>query len=644
MTATTTKATTDPDAGEPDAGESVLPELRSMWWESGVRARAAAGLLTVFTQLPRLVAAAIGISWRADRTRTLVVAIATISAGVVATFGLLATQQVLIELFANGPTPDRVAAAVPALIALATATAVRAGFGIMISYALNGLTPRVDREVERRLFEVTTAVRLDAFDEDAFADDMERASRGTGSALDLVQGAMNLLAGAVSLLAVTVAVIVIHPLLLLALLVATLPMAYASLRAGHQRYQTYIAGSVRRRRLWILHQLMAERESAGELRSYGLRQFLLDQYDRVMAVETRIQLALARKVTTTVSAGAVIGGIATGAVYALLGVLLMNGQIPLSAAATCVVAVQAAQRALSTVTYQVDRIYSEGQHFGDYANFMTRAVDHMPDTTGTLAPQALTELAVHAISLSYPDRDVPAIKDVSLTIQAGQTVAFVGENGSGKSTLAAMIAGLRSPSQGVITWNGQPLVDLDADAVRARITVVTQDYHRWPFTAATNIAIGDAAASPEQSRIEAAASRAVAHDMIQELPHGYETLLDRTFAQGQDLSGGQWQRITAARGFLRDTELLIMDEPSSALDPRAEDALFQAIRGRRGNGTTILITHRLANVRHADRIFVLHEGSLVEAGNHDELVARDGRYAELFALQAAGYADTGARA
>lgn len=125
--------------------------------------------------------------------------------------------------------------------------------------------------------------------------------------------------------------------------------------------------------------------------------------------------------------------------------------------------------------------------------------------------------------------------------------------------------------------------------------------------------------------------------MIRDLPYGYETLLDRTFAKGQDLSGGQWQRITAARGFLRDAELLIMDEPSSALDPRAEDALFQAIRDRQGSTTTILITHRLANVRHADRIFVLHDGSLQESGSHDELLALGGRYAELFALQAAGY-------
>jgi ATP-binding cassette subfamily B protein len=610
-----------------------------MWWESGIRARADAGLFAVFAELPRLTTKAMSISWGADRVRTLVVAAATVIAGVMSAFGLLATQRVLVELFTGGPTPQRVTAALPALIFLAGATAIRAGLGIVTGYAQNGLTPRVNRAVERALFEVTTAVRLDAFDEDAFADDMERASRGADSVGGLVQAAINLLAGVVGLLAVTVAVVVIHPLLLIALLMATLPNAWASLRAGHQRHRTYLAGSVRRRRMWLLHRLMAERVSAPELRTYGLRWFLLDQYDRVMGAETDVQLALARKVTTTMSIGSVISGLATGAVYVLLGLLLLDGHIPLAAAATCVVAVQAAQRALTTVTLHIDRVYLEGQHVGDYTGFMARATDYLPTTSATdpATPAALTELGVHDVTLFYPDRDTPAVAGVSLTIEGGQTVAFVGENGSGKSTLAAMIAGLRAPHAGTIAWNGRPLDGYHPEALRARIAVVTQDYHKWPFTAATNIALGDTDSDPDAGRIHTAASRAVAHDMITELPHGYETLLDRTFANGQDLSGGQWQRITAARGFYRTADLLIMDEPSSALDPRAEDALFQAIRDRQGVATTILITHRLANVRHADRIFVLHEGRLVEAGSHDELVATDGVYADLFRLQAAGY-------
>ncbi|WP_434740631.1 ABC transporter ATP-binding protein [Micromonospora sp. SH-82] len=634
---TTDHSTPSPGGSEP---ASVLPELREMWWETGVRARAQAGLFAVFSELPRLVWAALTVSWRADRIRTSVVAATTVGAGVMSAFGLLAAQRVLVELFAGGPTPDKVVAALPALAALAAVTMLRAGMAVAMGYAQNGLSPKVDCEVERRLFEVTTAVRLEAFDADAFADDMERASRGANSTTGLVQSSMNLLAGVAGVLAIAVAVVVIHPLLLLALLVATVPNAWASLRAGHLRYQTYAAGSVRRRRLWLLHRLMAERDSAPELRTYGLRGFLLDQYDRVMGVETRIQLTLARRVTTTTTVGAMIGGTATAVVYVLLGLLLIDGQIPLAAAATCVIAVQSAQRSLALITFQVDRVYTEGQHFRDYTGFMTRAADYLPrphTTDHDTHPQRLRQITVDAVSLRYPDRDTPAVDHVTLTIEAGQTVAFVGENGSGKSTLATMISTLRTPTSGTIHYNGRPLTDWNTDDLRDRIGVVTQEYHKWPFTAATNIALGDVTTTPAQHDIEAAAARAVAHDMITDLPHGYETLLDRTFAGGQDLSGGQWQRITAARGFLRDADLLVMDEPSSALDPRAEDALFQAIRDRRGHGITILITHRLANVRHADRIYVLDHGRLVESGTHDDLVAAAGRYADLFALQAAGY-------
>ncbi|MCU7723120.1 ABC transporter ATP-binding protein/permease [Actinoplanes sp. KI2] len=616
----------------------MLPEFRPSWWETGLRRRAETGLLGVFTELPGLVVKAVRVAWRADRWRTATATATTLLSGAMAAFGLLATQRVLIQLFAGGPTPDRVRAALPALTLLAAATAIRGGLGMATGYALNGLTPRVHQAVERELFEHTTAVELAAFDDEAFAEGMERATRGTEAAIELVQNTMNLFAGVVSLLAVTVAVVAINPLLLLALLVATVPTGYAALRAGHEKFKSYLASSTRRRRQWVLQTLMAERKSAAELRTYGLREFLLGLYDRVMGAQIAVELAVAKRVTTTTSIGAAVGGIALTGVYVLLGVLLLDGQIPLAAAATCVVAVQAAQRALTMLTFQIDRVYASGQFFNEYVKFLGAAETYLaPAIEQRPSPGRLVELGVHGVSLHYPDRDRPAVDDLTLTLRAGQTIALVGENGSGKSTLAAMIAGLRTPTGGQITWNGRPLSTWDTARIQQQIAVVLQDHHKWPFSATTNIAMGDICADAHPPRVETAAGLAAAHDMIRELPHGYDTLLDRTFKDGQDLSGGQWQRITAARGFYRDAPLLIMDEPSSALDPRAEDALFQALRSRQGDKTTILITHRLANITHADRIYVMHEGALEEHGTHAELMAAGGRYAELFTLQAAGY-------
>ena len=534
----------------PNQDRAVLPEFKSSWWQTGIQARAEAGLKGVFTQLPGLVARAVRVAWRADRARTAIVGGATLLSGVLSAFGLLATQRVLVQLFEAGPTPDRVRSALPALVWLGAAIAVRGGLAMAVGYALNGLTPRVMQAVERELFEHTTAVEQAAFDDEGFHQGMERATRGIEAAVELVQNAMNLFAGVVGLLAVTVAVVAINPLLLAALLVATVPSAYAALRAGHARFKSYLASSTRRRRQWVLQTLMAERSSAPELRSYGLRRFLLSLYDQVMSAQTAEELRVAVRVTTMTSIGSAVGGIALVGVYTLLGALLLDGQIPLAAAATCVVAVQAAQKALALLTFQVDRVYTAGQFFNEYLRFLAAAQPYLPAVAqGELpAPDGLRELTLEGVSLHYPDRDRPAVDNVTLTIRAGETIALVGENGSGKSTLAAMIAGLRQPTTGAIRWNGRQYAEWDLDGLRAQIAVVRQDFHKWSLSAATNIAMGDIDLPADQSRIEAAARLAAAHDMIDGLRWGYETLLDKTFQQGVDLSGGEWQRVAAGRG------------------------------------------------------------------------------------------------
>jgi ATP-binding cassette subfamily B protein len=226
---------------------------------------------------------------------------------------------------------------------------------------------------------------------------------------------------------------------------------------------------------------------------------------------------------------------------------------------------------------------------------------------------------------------------VSIELRAGQVVALVGENGSGKTTLAKLLGGLYAPTSGTVRWDAVDASTVDPDALRRLVTVVFQDFARYNFTAADNIGLGDVDRLGDRPGIEAAADRAGADRMVRRLPDGYDSVLGREFDTGQDLSTGQWQRIAIARAFFRDAPVVVLDEPTASLDARAEHELFDRIRRLLRGRTVLLVSHRFSTVRSADRIYVLHRGRVTEEGSHDELMAADGTYAELFRLQAAAF-------
>ncbi|MGC4856237.1 ABC transporter ATP-binding protein [Micromonospora sp. DT4] len=600
------------------------------------------GFWAVARRLPRLVREAVALAWATNRADTVASIGLNVAAGVMTTFGLLATTSVLRELFAAGPTPDRVRSALPALIVAAAAVSARGGLTIAAGWAQARLTPQINYQVELRLFEATTAVDLAAFDDAGFAEEMDRVrDRGMGEAAWIVDHTVNLVTGVVGMLATAVAVTVIQPLLLPCLLLAAVPQAITAVRMARREYLAMLARITRRRRMWMLAHLMANRHTAAEVRAYQMRDFLLAEYRDVMAVETRAQLRLVRSQTGTRVAGATVAGLATFGVYAVLGGLLLAGMVALAAAATALLALQSARTSLGVAVVATNSLYEDALYYQDYRDFLTRAQDRVP-VGGSRTVDGVDTIDLREVSLRYPDTDAPAVDRVSLAIRRGEAIALVGENGSGKTTLAKLIAGLYQPTGGTIRWDGVDAAELDPRAIGAQVAVMTQEYWKFPFTAGQNIRVGRHDRTPERPgpSVQEAADAAAAHDMIVGLPHGYDTLLDREFKNGHELSGGQWQRLVAARGLYRDAALLICDEPSAALDARAEHALFQHLR-RRPDRAVVLITHRLANVRHADRIFVMDRGRLVQQGGHDELMAAGGLYRELFELQASGYrADT----
>ena len=249
-------------------------------------------------------------------------------------------------------------------------------------------------------------------------------------------------------------------------------------------------------------------------------------------------------------------------------------------------------------------------------------------------PAGFDQITVDNVTFTYPGASTPALREVSIEIGRHEVVALVGENGSGKTTLAKILAGLYQPDRGVVCWDQTPIAEVDPEPLRERIAVIAQDHANWPLTVQHNIAMGRDA---DPATLATAAAASGADTVIAKLAHGYDTLLDRHFKDGAELSGGQWQRIAAARGFYRTAPLLIMDEPTAALDARAEYALFSSIRGHAESRSVLLITHRLASVRHADRIYVLRDGQVIEQGGHADLLSLGGQYAELYTLQASQY-------
>ncbi|MCX5193643.1 ABC transporter ATP-binding protein/permease [Streptomyces sp. NBC_00249] len=613
-------------------------------WSHHDYARLESRLISTLRSMPRMVGGTLRLAWRADRRALVTVACAEAGQGVTSAVGLLVLSAVLRTLLGSGSPAERLHAALPALAAGALVAALGAVLASRSTAAAGRLEPKVERAAHEQYLKAAVEVELEAIEDGEFRRLLDSAQWGPPSARRTVGACVATLGGIISLVATAGVLTVLHPLLLPMLLLIAAPRGWGAMRVAQRRYLSVITWVEHVRAARLIGQLLISRTSAPEVRVHGVGRYLLGHYRNMGEHAEGEATRLAKDKAATELLAAALSGTAALVTYAAMGALIVSGRMELAVAGTAVFAVRTGSASLGALVATTNTLHEESLYVRDLERFVAEAGRRAIPSGGLPLPQAPASIRLTDVGFSYPDRDEPALTGVSLTIEAGTVVALVGENGSGKSTLVKLLAGLHLPDSGTLTWDGVEVREADREQVFDRVALLTQDFERWPVTARTNIAIGrpgDGApdrAVEEAARVVAAARYAGADRVVDRLPHGYETLLARVFRGASELSGGQWQKFGLARARYRDARVLVVDEPTSALDPEAEIAAFDSIRGLAGpDRAVVLVTHRMSGVRHADVIHVLHEGRLVEQGGHDELLAKDGRYAAMFRMQARQY-------
>jgi ATP-binding cassette subfamily B protein len=426
--------------------------------------------------------------------------------------------------------------------------------------------------------------------------------------------------------------------LIVLLAVALIPAFIGEAHFNAQSYWLNYNRAPERRELDYVRQVAASAETAKEVKIFGLHRFLIDRYVELATSFFRAnrEIAVRRAVW-----GGVLTAVSTIAYYFAYAYIVwrtLHGEFSIGNLTFLAGSFLRLRGLLEQLLMGFSSVAGQALYLDDlFSFFEIKPEINSPEKPRPFPVPIREGFTFEAVGFRYPGAERWAVRDLSFHLKAGEVLALVGENGAGKTTIVKLLSRLYDPDEGRILLDGHDLKDYDLFELRRNIGVIFQDFVRFHLTAADNIAVGRIDARGDRERIVQAAERSLADEVIAKLPERYDQVIGKRFKRGIDLSGGEWQKIAIARAYMRDAQLLILDEPTAALDARAEFEVFQRFKELSAGKTAVLISHRFSSVRMADRIVVLGEGKVEDIGTHAELLARGGRYAELFELQAAGY-------
>jgi ATP-binding cassette subfamily B protein len=485
---------------------------------------------------------------------------------------------------------------------------------------------------------------LEQFENAEIYDKLERARRQTVGRIGLFTMLLATLQDLITLVSLSVALAVYVPWLLVLLVIAVLPSLLGETHYASLGYSLLFSWTPERRQLDYLRYIGASDISAKELKLFGLSDFLVGRYDRLSRefYEANKSLAVRRNVVSTLLA--FVGTLGYYGAYAVIIYLTVTGYR--SAAGPFTIGVltflagsfRQSRDLIQRVLLSLSQVFEQALYLDDLFSFLDIEPSIKLNPGAKPVPVPIrTGFMFEGVGFKYPGSEQWAVRHLDFSLAPGERIALVGENGAGKTTLVKLLARLYDPTEGRILLDGVDLREYDLEGLRRNIGVIFQDFVRYDFLLRENIAVGNIGRITDEPAIRTAAERSLADSVVRRVTGGYDQMLGKRFENGVDLSGGEWQKVALARAYMRDAQLLILDEPTAALDARAEYEVFLRFSELTKGRMAVLISHRFSTVRMADRILVLKGGELVEQGTHEALVAHGGLYAELFQLQAAGY-------